>query len=122
MIDNALANQLGFSFSENKGKLLENQIFIELKRRDYELFYFQEKWECDFLIKEKTKITKAFQVCYELSDENIDREINGLTEAMKKFKLKSGTIITYDDENEIVKEGLKIRVVPVWKWMLENKN
>ena len=122
MIDNALANQLGFSFSENKGKLLENQIFLELKRRNYELFYFQEKGECDFLIKEKTKITKAFQVCYELSDENVDREVNGLTEAMKKFKLKSGTIITYDDENEILKDGLKIKVIPAWKWLLKNKN
>lgn len=120
MIDNALANQLGFSFSENKGKLLENSVFLELKRRDYELFYFQEKGECDFIIQEKNKVTKAVQVCYELNDENRDREINGLTEAMKKFNLKNGLIITYDDESERIKDDLKIKIIPAWKWMLGN--
>ena len=119
MIDNALANQLGFSFSENKGKLLENQIFIALKRKNYELYYFQEKGECDFIVKEKNKITKAFQVCYELNDENLEREVNGLAEAMQKFNLKQGTIITYDNEDEIIKDNLKIKVIPAWKWLLE---
>jgi len=119
LIDSALSKQLGFSFSENKGKLLENQIFLDLKRKGYELYYFQEKGECDFIIKEKNKITKAFQVCYNLNDENLEREIKGLTEAMKKFNLKEGKIITYDNEDEITKDNLKIKVIPAWKWMLE---
>ncbi len=118
IIDTALAKQLGFSFSTNKGKMLENQTFIELKRRGCELFYFQEKGECDFVIKEKNKITRAIQVCYELNDENIDREVNGLVEAMKKFNLKKGIIITSDDDEEIIKDGLKIKVIPAWKWNL----
>ncbi|MDA3836721.1 MAG: ATP-binding protein [Nanoarchaeota archaeon] len=118
LIDNALAKQLGFSFSKNNGKLLENLIFIELKRRNCELYYFQEKGECDFIVKEKNKITKAFQVSYELNDENKERELNGLIEAMKKFNLKEGTIITYDNEEEILKEDFKIKIIPAWKWLL----
>lgn len=119
MIDNAIAHQLGFSFSENKGKLLENLVFIELKRREKEVYYFQEKGECDFILREN-KIKEAIQVCYEINRDNKEREIAGLLEAMKKFKLKEGLILTMDQEEEIIKEGLKIKVVPVWKWLLKN--
>jgi len=118
-IDNGLLNSVSFSFSENHGKLLENLVFLELKKDKKEIYYNRDNFECDFIIKEKNKITKAFQVCYELNDENMEREVNGLTEAMKKFNLKEGTIITYDNQEEIIKDNLKIKVIPAWKWMLE---
>ncbi len=117
-IDNGLLNAVSFKFSDDHGKLLENLVFLELYRRKNKIYYNRGKFECDFLVQEKNKITKAVQVCYELSEKNMDREINGLIEAMKKFKLKKGLIVTYDDEKEIVKDGLKIKVIPVWKWML----
>jgi len=121
LIDNALAKQLGFSFSENKGKLLENLVFIELKRKDYDLFYFQEKGECDFLVRKKNKIVEAMQVCSELNDQNRKREIDGLVEAMEMFDLKEGLILTYDREEEIeIEKGKKIFVKPIWKWLLGN--
>ena len=58
--------------------MLENQVFLHLRRKYKELFYFKEKNECDFIIKEKGKITQAIQVCYELNEDNNEREINGL--------------------------------------------
>ena len=119
-IDNGLSNANSISFSKDLGKMLENQVFLELKRRGHELYYFKEKGECDFLVKEKNKITNAIQICYELNDENIDREVNGLVEAMKKFNHKEGLILTYDNEDEIIKDDLKIKVIPVWKWLLNN--
>jgi len=118
LIDNALSKQLGFSFSENKGKLLENQTFLELKRRDYELFYFQEKNECDFLVREKGRITQAIQVCYELNESNKKRELDGLISAMNEFKLKDGIIVTLNQEETIKKENLIIKIIPAWKWTL----
>ncbi|HLD55319.1 MAG TPA: ATP-binding protein [Candidatus Nanoarchaeia archaeon] len=118
LIDNALAKQLGFNFSENNGKLLENQVFLELKRKGYELFYFQEKNECDFLIREKNKIINAIQVCYELNSNNKNREINGLIEVMNEFKLNEGTIITLNQEETIKEEKLTIKIIPAWKWFL----
>jgi len=118
LIDNALSKQLGFSFSENKGKLLENQVFLKLKRRDCELFYFQEKNECDFIVREKNKIKQAIQICYELNEENKERELNGLIEAIKEFKLKEGIIITMNDEKTIKTDNIVIKIIPAYKWFL----
>lgn len=118
-IDTGFVNEVGFKFSENKGRVLENTVFIELKRRGKEIYYYSHKNECDFVIREKTKIKEAVQVCYEFNDENKDREISGLIEVMKQFKLKEGLILTYDQEEEIKLEGGKIIIKPVWKWLLE---
>ena len=115
-IDNGLSNANSITFSEDKGKMLENSVFLELKRRYQEIFYYQKSGECDFLVKEKG-ILGAIQVCYELNDENEKREINGLLEALKELKLKEGLILTYDQEDEYSIEGKKIAVKPVWKWL-----
>ncbi len=117
-VDNGFVKEVGFKFSEDKGKLLENIVFIELKRKGKEIYYFSEKRECDFLIREGIKIKEAIQVCYELNDENKDREINGLLEAMEKFKLKEGVILTSDAEREIKLKNKLIKVIPVWRWLL----
>jgi uncharacterized protein len=118
-IDNGIININSFSFSENKGRLLENLVFIELKRRNKEIYYHREKHECDFVIKEKEKIVEAIQVCYELNHDNKDREFKGLLEAMNKHKLKQGLLLTYDHEEELIIENKKIIIKPVWKWLLE---
>ena len=118
-IDSGLRNTLTFSFSKNSGRILENLIFIELKRRNKEIFYHKDKKECDFVIRQGLEIAEAIQVCYELTEENRKRELEGLKEAMKKYKLKQGLIITNDQE-ETIKEGTKtINIVPAWKWLLE---
>lgn len=116
-IDNGLSGANSASFSEDKGKMLENLVFINLRRKNKEIFYFQEKGECDFVVKEKNKITKAIQVCYELSEENKEREINGLLEAMKEFKLKKGIIITYSQEDTLKIKDRIIKLIPAWKWL-----
>jgi len=118
-IDNGFVTEIGFKFSENKGKFLENLVFIELKRNQKEIYYFSEKRECDFIVRNGTKISEAIQVCFDLNDENREREINGLTEAMDKFKLKEGLILTNGEDNVINMENKKIIVKPVWKWLLE---
>ena len=97
--------------------MLENAVFLALRRKHKEIFYFQEKNECDFLIKEREKITHAFQVCYELNEDNKEREIKGLVAALNEFKLKEGVILTYDQTDKFVFEDKKITVIPVWKWM-----
>jgi len=119
-IDNGLAKYLGFRVTPDNGKLLENIAFIELKRRAKEIYYYSDKKECDFVIKEGSKITQVIQCCYELTRDNKEREIAGLTDAMDKFKLKEGLILTYDQEEDIALKGnKKVIVKPVWKWLLE---
>lgn len=118
-IDNAFLRVNSLNFSENKGKLLENQVFLKLRQKYRNIYYFQEKNECDFVVKEKNRITQVIQVCYEVNSKNEKREIAGLVEAMKKFKLKEGLILTMDQEEEIVKDNLKIKIIPTWKWILK---
>lgn len=119
-IDNGFPSIVGFKFSKDKGRLLENLVAIELKQRNKELFYFRENKECDIVVKKGLKIIEAIQVCYELNEKNKKREINGLTKAMDKFKLKKGLILTFDQDEEIKIDKKLILIKPVWKWLLEN--
>ena len=117
-IDNGLLNSVSFKFSEDIGKLLENLVFIELKRRYKKIYYHRKNYECDFLIKEKDKVVNAIQVS-RLLDDNYKREINGLIEAMDAYSLEEGIIITQDVEDEKIIENKHIKIVPIWKWLLE---
>ena len=106
--------------SEDAGRILENIVFIELARRGAEVHYFEEKQECDFVVKEgEGPGFAAFQVCRELTDENRPRETGGLTAACRRLALTEGTILTDDQEWEEEAEGIKISVRPVWRWLLE---
>lgn len=118
-IDNGVSNANSITFSEDKGRMLENSVFLELRKQYKNIFYFQDKNECDFVVKEKNKVSKAFQVCYKLTDNNQDREINGLLEAMEKFELERGHLLTFNEEDDFEKDGKKIIVKPVWKWLTE---
>ncbi|MCK5416601.1 ATP-binding protein [Candidatus Parcubacteria bacterium] len=118
VIDNGLRNAVAFYFSKDKGKLLENLVFLNLKRTEKELFFSKDKYECDFIIKEKNKIITAIQVSYVLNIDNRKRELNGLIETAKKFKLKNGIILTYNQEENFEEDKIKIKVIPVWKWLI----
>jgi len=116
---NVDAKRLERALSQNKGKILENAVFVELKRRNKEAYYYSNKNECDFIIKGGTRITEAIQVCYVLDDASREREINGLLEAMDKFKLKEGIILTREQTEEITRDGKKIQIMPVFRWLVE---
>ena len=120
-IDNALVGQIGFSFSSNMGPRLENAVYVELRRREHEVFYYQDKWECDFIVRENASITKAYQVTVSLADtETRKREINGLVSAMDAFGLNEGTVITQDESEELkLDDGKTIYVIPFYKWVCE---
>jgi len=119
IIDNGIRNVVAFSFSTDSGKLLENLVFLELKRRGKEIYYFKDKKECDFAVREKNKIKAVIQVTDNLNAGDRERELFGLLAAMEKFKLKNGLILTKDQEDVIKNRKLIINVIPVWKWLLE---
>lgn len=119
VIDNGFITQNSKSFSNDYGTLLENLVFISLKSRQKDLFYFKEKNECDFLVRAGVKIIESYQVCYKLDDFNKEREINGLMEALEKFSLAEGTILTLNQSDELKIKDKKILVKPVWKWLRE---
>ena len=120
VLDNSFLKTVGFNFSENLGRRLENLVFIELLRKNQFIYYHSEKFECDFVIKEGLKITKLIQVALNLDNLKLkQREINGLLEAMGKYKLNECLILTLETEDLINLDGKKIIIKPVWKWLLE---
>ena len=108
---------LGLFLTDQATKLLENQIYIELRRRGERPFFLKRKTEVDFYIPEKGML---IQVSYSINNpETAEREVKGLRTAMKEFGITNSWIITYDETKEIeVEEGL-INVVPAWHWLLE---
>jgi uncharacterized protein len=119
-IDQGLLNAIRFSVNEDKGRILENMVFLELKRRGHELFYFSGKRECDFVIREKSRVTALIQSCYRMdSAKTREREVRGLLEAMEAFDCGNGVILT-DDEYDDIRAGTReIAVRPFWLWALE---
>jgi uncharacterized protein len=116
-IDNGFIKANSLSFSKDEGRLFENLVFLYLREKylDNIYYYKDEKNECDFLVREKDKIIQAIQVCSKLNSENKAREISGLISALKKFKLKEGLIITFDQEDKIIMDGFKIKLIPYRK-------
>lgn len=104
--------------SSDDGRLLETVVFLELKRRGLELFYHQNRGECDFITRDESGRLSGIQVCYELSDENREREIRGLVDACRQIGVDNGLILTWGEERDIVEDGIAVFIRPVWRWCL----
>ena len=120
-IDNALVRKVGFLFSEESGRLLENMVFLQLRRQGREVFYHHGQRECDFVIREGAHITEAIQVCERIEQPGtLEREMAGLADAMQAYNLPSGTLLLRDGPERTINipDGRNIRQIPVWKWLL----
>ncbi len=120
VIDNGVRNKIAFRFSDDKGKLLENLVFIELIRRQKELFFYKTKnnLEVDFLYYENSMF-QLIQVSYSITNhKTMKREIKSLVETSKELTKTRCTILTYNDEDKLIVDKLEIEIIPVWKWLL----
>ncbi len=116
-VDTGMAQANSLSFSEDKGRMLENAVYLRLRQASREILYFKDdSSECDFLLRKNNKVTNAIQVCWHLSEDNLIREVTGLRNAMAVSGAKNGIIITFDQQDAF--EG--ISAVPVWKWMQQD--
>jgi predicted AAA+ superfamily ATPase len=105
---------VSFKFSKDSGKLAENLVFIELKMRNHNIYYWKDSQEVDFVIKNKDNSLKAINVTF--SNEINEREIESLLKFKNQFnKTKELIILTKDLEKE--EKGIKF--IPLWKWLLE---
>ncbi len=119
-LDVGLAAANAFLFSHDNGRKLENLVCNELRRRGLEIYFHKNKKECDFIVKQELELVQAIQVTYSLSEDTTrQREIAGLFEALEQYHLKSGLILTMYEEEDITLDEYSIRVIPVWKWMLQ---
>ncbi len=108
LIDNGLLAQIAFRFSQDKGKLFENLVFSELKKKNFEIYFYNENYECDFLVKKDDSFL-AIQVAFKLNEFNFEREVRGLTN------------LTFDAEKYIItfnqeKSFKDIKIVPFYEF------
>ena len=121
VVDNGFVAAKAFSLSENLGRLLENQVFIELLRRGYDceksIFYYRSRndKEVDFVLRDGTRIERLVQVCYDMSSPKTQkRETDSLVECAEELNCRNLVIVTNAEKRTIEKDGYKIDVVPVF--------
>ena len=122
-IDNGFITAMTVSQTEDSGRLLENMVYICLRQKyANHIYYYHNSGECDFIITDINNHPKeAIQVCYEITSENFDREIRGLSEAMRELKLSTGIILTMNEKDTLdIPEGC-IQIIPVHQWCLSFK-
>jgi predicted AAA+ superfamily ATPase len=118
VIDNGLRNAVSFRTGHDNGRLLENLVFIELKRRGIDCWFYKTKnnLEVDFLWFGAEP--ELMQVCYDLTDPvTLKREIRALQTAMKELSVNKSLIISYNERGEINDLSGVIRIVPVIDWL-----
>ena len=126
LIDVGLHNFLTFKFAENKGKILENLVFLQLRRSAPSVFYYRTAGgeEVDFLVKSQ-KDVRLFQVCHDIHNLDVfTREKKALFSGMRELGLKRGTVITENDKRTETQGGLTLDILPAWEWLLgeDSKN
>lgn len=118
--DMGMRNAVAFRFSQDIGRLAENFVFLELKRRGYEVFYFQKKQEVDFYVRHETKDALLINVAWEMAGRATrQRELAGLQEAMAELGINNGLLLTERTEEEIKTPEGNIAVKPLWLWAIE---
>ena len=118
-IDTGIAKNVSFSVTENAGHLLENLVYLHLRRKYKEIFHFnQNKTECDFAVMKNEKIVQVVQVCYELLPENREREIRGLMAAMDFFGTNNGLVVSFNQHDTFIHNGKQIHVLPAYEFLM----
>ena len=112
-IDTGMIQSVTLSSNADMGRMLENAVFIELRRRTKNIWYYSESsFECDFLYGHDSVPENAVQVCYELTSENREREVRGLVETCKKFPGVKPLIVTFNQKDKISYDGMIIEAIP----------
>ena len=113
-LDNGLARANSLSFSEDRGRMLENAVFQHIRRGHPDIMYYKSlNSECDFIIRERDRILMVVQSCWQVTEDNIQREVHGIKNAIEETGARKGIFVTYDQEDLL--DG--IMLIPAWKWM-----
>ena len=113
-IDNGMRRVNSLQTTPDKGRRLENAVALEMLRRKMEPCYAGEKdlWECDFVTGDT-----AWQVCWQLTERNKAREVQGLLKAGEQTRAKRLVILTLNQKQTLFQNGETIEVLPAWEWL-----
>jgi predicted AAA+ superfamily ATPase len=119
-IDTGLVQTVGFSVSQNKGTLLENLVFLQLRKKHDAIFYYRSvgNFEVDFMVREDKGNYMLVQVSSNLQDPRVrERELRALTAAMEELNIRRAYVYTESEREEIKQGRNQIQVLPVWEWI-----
>ncbi len=119
-VDPGFVSENAVAFSEDEGYKFENVVFNYLRSQNREIWYFNEKNECDFICRDKKGKFNAIQACLNLTSDNTDRELAGLFESMRFFKLKEGVIVTLGQKDKFTSGNLTAFIVPASEFLSRN--
>ncbi len=120
-VDTGIRNAVCLRFSHDKGRLGETVVFLEIRRRNFEVYYWKSRdgYEVDFVVKDGQKLTELIQVAWDVRDDATRmREERALQCAVEELDIDSGIILTEDEERSVEKNGKLIKYLPMWKWLL----
>lgn len=127
VVDNGFVTAKAVQHSPNSGKLMENLVFTEIVKRgnesNREVFYYKTRndREIDFVVKKGSEIVELIQVAYEVNNHDVEqREVKALIEASQELNISNLTILTWNEEREVEKDGKTVKFKPLWKWLLNN--
>lgn len=115
-VDTGLEHAVSSRRIPNDRARFENMVYLALRRKTRDISYFDDGGECDFVTRDRHTVTAAVQACVKLTDEDKDREIEGLRKAMEAFSLPSGTIVTEDQRDRLTFGAQHIDIIPFWDW------
>ncbi len=121
IVDTGLVNAYSPRSGGSIGRLMENAVFLELRRREKEIYYFKDERgrEVDFLVKDGDNVSELIQVSYSIENpETFKREVSALLSASEELNCENLTVINWGREDLIEVEGKKIRLIPLWKFLL----
>lgn len=117
-IDVGFKNIMDYNPQKDIGRILENIVYLELRRQNKELYYFEKKQEVDFFYEDSNG-KNLINVCLDMNSPTTKkREIEGLMEGMDQTNSDNATIITKNESHRIEKDGKLIEIVPLWKWLI----
>lgn len=126
VVDNGFITAKAIQHSPNTGKLMENLVFIELVKKGYQpnrdLFYYKTRndREIDFVLKKGYQVVELIQVCYDLTDSDVQqREVKALVEAGKELSVTTLTVLTWNEKRVVEKDNMVIHFKPLWEWLLK---
>jgi predicted AAA+ superfamily ATPase len=121
VIDTGLGAALDYKLSQDRGRLLETVVALELIKQGNQIAYQQNGVECDFVIIERGNVTGAIQVSADLTNaQTRSSEIRGLIQACKRFSLHRGVILSFDHEEQIEMDGIQVSILPAWRYFFEH--
>ncbi len=117
-IDTGMVSSLSRSMKDDYGHVMENLVFLHLRRKYKHIYYYQNKGECDFVAIEDGE-KYLIQVSYELTDFNTEREINGILNALDDLSVTEGVIVTFSQKDRFERNDKIVNVIPLHEYLLK---